>query len=98
MPPELGFDRARLPDRFVPTASKSESWDNVRLAADAWTFYRFEITDDDYQVQVTMERDEDEGGTARLFLRHETLPTLDGAITTSRTTSSPARARRRRCS
>ena len=74
VPPELGFDSCSARIDFVPSASKSESWDDVTLAADAWTFYRFEITDDDYQIQVTMERDEDEGGTARLFLRHETLP------------------------
>ena len=74
VPSELGFDSCGSRIDFVPAGSKEKTWEDVSLEADSWAFYRFEITDDDYQVLVTMERDETDGGSARLFLRHETLP------------------------
>ena len=74
VPSELGFDSCGSRIDFVPAGSKGKTWEDVNLEADSWAFYRFEITDDDYQVLVTMERDETDGGSARLFLRHETLP------------------------
>jgi hypothetical protein len=40
----------------------------------AWSFYRFTLGEDDYQVIVTLAKDAEKGGYGRVYLRHETLP------------------------
>ena len=42
-------------------------------SAGAWSFYRFQLADDDYQAVVTLSKDPSGGGYGRMFLRHETL-------------------------
>lgn len=73
-PAELGFPTCAARVDFMPAGEKSASWNDKRLAAGAWSFYRFDLAEDDFQVVVTLAKDGEKGGYARMFLRHETLP------------------------
>ena len=70
----LGFATCAARVDFMLPTEKSKSWNNNKLTAGSWSFYKFDLAEDDYQALVTLSKDVEHGGYGRLYLRHESLP------------------------
>lgn len=71
---DLGFDRCAAKVTTVPSGDRQWKETDQTLKSDYWSFFKFNVTDEDYEVTVSLAREGEDGGRPELYVKQGQPP------------------------